>query len=228
MTILSYDLETSLPGHIDSINALQFSSAGGYLASSGQDGQLFIFSTKTWKPVRKYANASPLTALVWHPTFPKTVICGFASGDLVTICFDGTQVYLSSLSSQQSTLHFLGPQRGKDLDRQDVRCRRVYRPRRSGSHNRNRTRRETISDRPDDNMCVLSAPFHTQTTEGLQLCGETSGFSQTHRYSITSKRSYPPLPPVLCTLCGRRTRYWPHILNTASCKAGVVQKPTSN
>lgn len=92
MAILSYNLETSLLGHVDSINALQFSPAGRYLATGGQDGQLFIFSTKTWKPVRKYADTSPLNSLVWHPTFPKTVICGFASGDLITICFDTAQV----------------------------------------------------------------------------------------------------------------------------------------
>lgn len=90
--ILTYDLETSLTGHTDSINTLQFSPSGKYLATGGQDGQLFIFSTKTWKPVRKYADSSPLNTLVWHPTFPKTVICGFANGDLVTICFDGSQV----------------------------------------------------------------------------------------------------------------------------------------
>ena len=156
MTISSYDLETSLSGHIDSINALQFSPGGKYLASGGQDGQLFIFSTKTWKPVRKYADASPLTALVWHPNFPKTVICGFASGDIITICFDGTQVYLSLSSSFSSVLHFPGRKRGKDVGRQDVRCRRVYHPRCSGSYNRNRSRRESNSDKPDNDMCVWS------------------------------------------------------------------------
>lgn len=100
MTISSYDLETSLLGHVDSVNALQFSPTGKYLASGGQDGQLFIFSAKTWKPVRKYADPSPLTALVWHPTFPKTLICGFASGDIITICFDSTEVWLTPTSSQ--------------------------------------------------------------------------------------------------------------------------------
>ncbi|KAF9790774.1 WD40-repeat-containing domain protein [Thelephora terrestris] len=89
--ILSYDLETSLLGHIDSINALQFSSSGRYLATGGQDGQLLIFSTKTWKMVKKFVDSSPLNSLVWHPTFPKTVICGFVNGDLITICFDSSQ-----------------------------------------------------------------------------------------------------------------------------------------
>ena len=90
--ILSYKLETSLLGHIDSINALQFSPGGRYLATGGQDGLLFIFSTKTWRLVRKYADTSSLKSLVWHPTFAKTVICGFENGDLITICFDGSQV----------------------------------------------------------------------------------------------------------------------------------------
>lgn len=93
-----YSLATSLSGHIDSINALEFSPSGKYLASGGQDGQLFIFSTKTWEPVKKYADVSPLTALAWHPTFPMTVICGFASGDLITICFDRGLVRPSPLT----------------------------------------------------------------------------------------------------------------------------------
>jgi WD40 repeat protein len=90
--ILSYDLEESLSGHVDSVNTLQFSPTGDYIASGGQDGQLFIFSTKTWKPIRKYANPSPLNALAWHPTFSDTLVCGFSSGDLTTICFDGSEV----------------------------------------------------------------------------------------------------------------------------------------
>lgn len=159
MAISSYDLETSLSGHIDSVNTLQFSPSGKHLASGGQDGQLFIFSTKTWKPIRKYADASPLTALAWHPSFPRTVICGFASGDLITICLDGAQVYLPLSSSVSSISYSLGCKRGKDVGRQDVRHRCVYRPRRSGGYNRNRSWREGVSDRPDNNMCVFYCAF---------------------------------------------------------------------
>ena len=92
MTEPLYHLATSLSGHIDSINALEFSPGGKHLASAGQDGKLLIFSSKTWGLVKKYVGSSPLTAIAWHPTFPMTVICGFASGDLITISFDGGPV----------------------------------------------------------------------------------------------------------------------------------------
>ena len=139
MAILSYDLETSLSGHIDSVNTLRFSPTGKYLASGGQDGQLFIFSTKTWKLVRKYVDTSPLTTVVWHPSYSKAVVCGFASGDLTTICFDGTQVHPFPIL-RASVLHFPGPERGKDMGGQDVRRCWVYRPRCSGDYNRDRSR----------------------------------------------------------------------------------------
>ena len=117
MTVSSYNLETSLSGHIDSVNTLQFSPTGKYFASGGQDGQLLIFSAKTWKLIRKYADASPLMALAWHPTFPKTVLCGFSSGDIVTICFNRTEVKFPSQSLYSFGLYSLGRKGRKDVDR---------------------------------------------------------------------------------------------------------------
>jgi len=46
----------------------------------------------------------------------------------------------------------------------------------------------------------VSALLHILNSEVFQLCGGISGFSQIRPHSITSKRSYPLFPPVLCTL----------------------------
>jgi COMPASS component SWD3 len=98
-----YTLDTTLPsGHSNSIIALQFSPDGKFLASGSGDGVLMVFSTLTWKPVKRYLDASPLTALIWHPTFPKTLICGYRSGDIHTINFESH----SLVSDHAATLAF--------------------------------------------------------------------------------------------------------------------------
>jgi len=84
-----YALDTTLPtGHGNSITALRFSPDGRFLASGSGDGALMVFSTSTWKPVKRFLDASPLTAVIWHPTFPKTLICGYESGDVHTVNFE--------------------------------------------------------------------------------------------------------------------------------------------
>jgi WD40 repeat protein len=84
-----YVLDTTLPtGHSDSIVSLQFSPDGKYLASGSGDGTLMVFSTSTWKPIKRFIDVSPLTAIIWHPTFPKTFVCGYRSGDIHTVNFE--------------------------------------------------------------------------------------------------------------------------------------------
>ena len=84
-----YSLDTTLPkSHSNSIFALQFSPDGKFLASGSSDGVLMVFSTSTWKPIKHFIDASPLTAMIWHPTFPKTLICGYRSGDVHTVNFE--------------------------------------------------------------------------------------------------------------------------------------------
>ena len=89
MATSRYTLSTTLPtGHGDSITALQFSPDGKFLTSGSGDGVVMIFSTLAWKPVKRYVDTSSLTTLIWHPTFPKTLICGYGSGDVHTINFE--------------------------------------------------------------------------------------------------------------------------------------------
>ena len=84
-----YSPDTTLPtGHNNTITALQFSPDGKFLASGSGDGILMVFSTSTWKPIKRFVDAGSLTAVVWHPTFPKTLICGYGSGDVHTVNFE--------------------------------------------------------------------------------------------------------------------------------------------
>lgn len=89
MTNSRYSLDISLPsGHTNGITVLQFSPDGRFLASGSGDGVLLVFSTSTWKPVKQFVDASSINALVWHPVFPKTLISGYASGDVHTTRFE--------------------------------------------------------------------------------------------------------------------------------------------
>ena len=84
-----FSLDVTLPsGHTNDITVLQFSPDGRFLASGSGDGVLLVFSTSSWKPVKRFVDASSINALVWHPVMPKTVICGYASGDIHTTCFE--------------------------------------------------------------------------------------------------------------------------------------------
>jgi WD40 repeat protein len=87
-----YKLMVTLHHHTDTITALQFSPCGSYLASGSDDGVVFIFSTESWNPVKRFIDVSPVTSLLWHPSFPKTIICGFNSGDIHTACFEGSDM----------------------------------------------------------------------------------------------------------------------------------------
>jgi len=93
MTTPRYTLDVTLPsGHANGITVLEFSPDGKFLASGSGDGVLLVFSTSSWKPVKRFIDASSISALVWHPIVPKTLICGYASGDIHTTCFESHQL----------------------------------------------------------------------------------------------------------------------------------------
>ena len=88
MVVRKYVEETSLRGHSASITVVSFSPDGRYLASASEDGVILVFSTATWVAKKRYADISPVSALIWHPTLSNTIICGCKDGDIVTLCFD--------------------------------------------------------------------------------------------------------------------------------------------
>ena len=80
-----YECTATLTGHTSSIAVLLFSPDGEYLASGSETGAIFVTATESWTPVTKLLNVSPVTALLWDPTFPMTILCGFASGAIITV-----------------------------------------------------------------------------------------------------------------------------------------------
>lgn len=87
-----HTLVSTLNGHRDSITATQFSPNGAYLASCSEDGLLLIHLVGKWKPLLRFIDASPITALAWHPRFKRLFFCGCKSGDVHIIRFSTTGV----------------------------------------------------------------------------------------------------------------------------------------
>ncbi|KAF9784449.1 WD40-repeat-containing domain protein [Thelephora terrestris] len=87
MSSSPYTVLTTLYGHTNSINVVRSSPDGRYLASGGEDGTIIIYSTRSWRAVKRYGSLSPVSALVWHPTTPSTIIFGCKNGDVETVHF---------------------------------------------------------------------------------------------------------------------------------------------
>ena len=85
MVMRKYEPVKTLSGHTGSITVLCFSPDGRYLASACENGVVLVTATESWEAVNKLVNVSSVTAVVWDPTFPMTVVCGFASGAVVTV-----------------------------------------------------------------------------------------------------------------------------------------------
>ena len=91
-----YESAEMLLGHTSSITALCFSLDGDYLASGCESGVVLVTATGSWEIVQKVVGISPVTALQWDPIFPMTLVCGFASGAIVTLHIgDGDLVSLT-------------------------------------------------------------------------------------------------------------------------------------
>ena len=85
MLARKYESEETLSEHESSITVLLFSPDGEYLASGSEDGIILVTATKSWEVEKRLVNVSPVTALLWDITFPMTLVCGFASGAILTV-----------------------------------------------------------------------------------------------------------------------------------------------
>jgi WD40 repeat protein len=102
MSSSPYSVLTTLYGHTNSVNVIRSSPDGKHLASGGDDGTIIIYSTKTWKAVKRYGNLSPVTALAWHPTIPSTIIFGCKNGDVQTVHFKDPEVGINFPEDQSA------------------------------------------------------------------------------------------------------------------------------
>lgn len=87
-----YESLETLSGHTSSITAILFSPDGEYLASGSENGVVLVSSTESWETVKTLVNVSPVTALLWDPTFPMTLVCGCASGAMLTVHIGGSDL----------------------------------------------------------------------------------------------------------------------------------------
>ena len=94
MSANEFSLRTTLEGHIATVNAVEFSPDGRFLASAGNDGVLLIFSTSSWSPVCRFLDVSPVSVLAWHGRKRYLLFCGFQSGDLHVLTMSKSMVTL--------------------------------------------------------------------------------------------------------------------------------------
>jgi WD40 repeat protein len=86
-----YLLKKTIRRHHDSINALVFSHDGSLFASGADDGLIIIFQGNgSGREVRRFQVNAPITTLLWRSRFGHTVVAGDTSGDVHTICLDGS------------------------------------------------------------------------------------------------------------------------------------------
>ncbi|KAJ7041266.1 WD40-repeat-containing domain protein [Mycena alexandri] len=74
-----------LTGHTDSINAIEFSADGKYMATGGDDAHLLIFDTTTWTVQKKYRTVSPIRAIAWHKEYLGVISFGMRNGVVKTL-----------------------------------------------------------------------------------------------------------------------------------------------
>ncbi|EIW59758.1 WD40 repeat-like protein [Trametes versicolor FP-101664 SS1] len=73
------------PGHSDTINCLRFSPGGDLLASGGDDCALMLWSVDDGRMLFRVLFKSNVSALVWHPIYPDTLIVGCDDGRVFSV-----------------------------------------------------------------------------------------------------------------------------------------------
>ena len=78
-----YSLRRTLRGLEDSVNCLQFSPDGQWLAAGGDDGRLAIYDYQHQDIADiEFIASVPVTSLLWHPSHQFSIFVGYSNGDL--------------------------------------------------------------------------------------------------------------------------------------------------
>jgi len=87
---LQYRRRRRLVGqHTSTITALSFSSCGTYLASSGVDGKLVIWSVQTGNALHVVHGDAGILTIAWATDSPsQSLLCGVANGTVISVKFD--------------------------------------------------------------------------------------------------------------------------------------------
>ena len=86
-----YLLQKTLVKHGDSVNMLAFSYDGSMFASGADDGLVIVFrGNGCGRELRRFQVKAPMMTLLWHSRFGHIIIASDASGDVHTICLNGS------------------------------------------------------------------------------------------------------------------------------------------
>ncbi|KAJ7454112.1 WD40-repeat-containing domain protein [Mycena latifolia] len=96
----------TLTGHSDSINTIEFSTNGRYLATGGEDAFLLVFNTRNWTFKKRYNAVSPVRGIAWHPGNPDVLSCGLANGLIHTIQLKNDLVFEHAVPGTVRCLKF--------------------------------------------------------------------------------------------------------------------------
>ena len=85
-----YKLETTLSHHGGPITVLQFSLGGEYLASGSDNSVILVYSTSSWKLIRRFVDASLVSVTGGKGSITQWVHAEYMEGS-ETICPTFTQ-----------------------------------------------------------------------------------------------------------------------------------------
>ncbi|KAI0713507.1 WD40-repeat-containing domain protein [Earliella scabrosa] len=92
-------------GHTKGITSVVFNADGSLLASSGLDGAVCVWDTKTWSLLAVYYAKTPVTALAWFTN--EALVCGLEDGILSSLVKDNDILRVSGFHAHRLPVEHL-------------------------------------------------------------------------------------------------------------------------